>query len=89
MPKPPQAQVANTVRGFIATFANQPLNNFINTDILANPPLNMNSTTLNNLTTTLRGYIKNYKASATILASEVKKSNLTVQQLINLVYSRV
>lgn len=86
---PTKAQVTEHVINFIAAAANLKPGKIALDDILTDKPLFFDSTGLGFLTLTLRGYIKNHQESQTITSAEVKKKNLTVQGLIDLVYSKV
>lgn len=88
MSKPTKNEVTAYVTHQVSVFSGQPQTLFQQTDILASPPLSLNGTALNFLTLTLRGYILHHNGIHRIYAAEVRKTGLTVKDLIDLVYSK-
>lgn len=88
MSKPTKTEVTAYVTHQVSVFSGKPESQILGTDILAKSPLSLDSTALNFLTLTLRGYIQHHDGSKNIYAAEVKKSDLTVKGLIDLVYSK-
>jgi hypothetical protein len=54
-------------------------------NVLADAPLRMDSTSLANLALGLRNYVKGFDPEQTVTVTEVRKSGLTVEQLIDLI----
>lgn len=89
MDKPSKDKVFNDVKDFISKFTNRPISSLENEFELQKHPLRMDVPKLSFMTLSLRGYIKNFNASKTILLSEVKKSGVTVLSLCELVFNRI
>jgi len=81
--------VKNHVKAYISSFANIPISDIKDENVLTEHPLNLDSTKLLFLAMSLRGYIKSKKPQNTIRVSEVRKNQLTVHALYLIVLSRI
>jgi hypothetical protein len=86
---PPKEKVFNDTKDFISKFTNRPISKILDNFELQERPLKMDNPSLNFMTLSIRGYIKNYNPKKTILAKEVKQTGLTVLDLCNLVYNKI
>lgn len=77
------------VKRIIAEFVNMKPSSIKDNYILQNPPLQISTTKLNSLAVTLRSYIKAINMEKTITATEVKKKDLTVKKLGELVNTKL
>lgn len=89
MAKIPRAEVAQNVLKIISSFTNLKPALIKESQVLTKPPLLFDSTRLTFLALSLRGYVKLHNNSQTVLATEVKKSGLTVEGLIDLVHKKI
>jgi len=88
MPKPTKSQVSADVKRILSIFTKQPTDTILGSDVLTKAPLHFDNTSLNYLSLSLRGYIKQKGSSKSILAAEVKKTVLDVSGIIDIVYSK-
>lgn len=86
---PTKAEVSTRVILILSDFTNLSAGKISPGHILKDTPLKMDSTGLANLALALRGYIKAFKKEATITVTEVRKSGLSVQDLISLVHQKI
>lgn len=86
---PTADEVQEKVNIDVAEYASYPIEKLKPEHILKESPLRMDNPSLNFLTLSLRAYIKNYNKEQTLLAKEVKKSNMSVQLLGALVFGKI
>lgn len=89
MPKPTAAEVNLAVRTFVAGAANMNLGQVTLSLILRDPPLALDDNDLVFLATSLRGYVKRFKDSATVRAADTKRAGVTVGALASVVLTRL
>ncbi len=88
MAKPSKSQVSTDLKRILSIFSKLPVEEILDRDVLTKPPLHFDNTSLNFLTLSVRGYIKQKGSSKSILAAEIKKTDLTVSGLIDVAYSK-
>ncbi|WP_109437416.1 hypothetical protein [Aquimarina sp. AU119] len=89
MKKPTQSEIFTDVKDFVSKFSRFPVHKLKDNFILKSHPLKMNNPQLISMALALRGYVKNFEPNATVLATEIKKSNLTVALLCNLINNKI
>ncbi len=89
MKKPSKSEVFEDVKDFISKFSRFPVDKLENTFLLRGNPLKMNTPQLISMTLALRGYVKNFQPEKTVLASEVKKNNVSVAYLCTLINEKI
>lgn len=89
MPKPSADEVQDTVRTFVAGFAQMKVSAVGLTMVLRNPPLRFDDNKLVFLATSLRGYVRSFNPSGTVKSADTKKDGLTVKALGELVFKRI
>ncbi len=89
MKNPTKSEVFEDVKDFISKFARFPVDKLKDDFVLQENPLKMDNPQLITMTLAVRGYVKNFSPARTVLATEVKKSNLTVAGLCNLIYNKI
>ena len=88
-PLPSKDDVRQTVRTFVAGFANLNVGGVALTMVLRTPPLRLDDNQLVFLATTLRGYVQNFNPAGTVKAADTRKDGQTVQGLGDLVFERI
>ena len=86
---PSKKEIENKVHMDIAEYASYPIKKLKDEFILKENPLKMDNPSLNFLTLSLRAYIKKHNTNQTLLAKEVKKSQLTIKLLGKLVIKKI
>lgn len=86
--KPTRPQAAAKAAQLIGIYANYH-GQLKPTYVLQDPPLMMNSMQLTKLALALRAYVQLYDNTATIVASDIKKSGMTVADVTNLVFKKL
>ncbi|MFP9100908.1 hypothetical protein ACLI09_17820 [Flavobacterium sp. RHBU_24] len=83
------SKIENDVKAYVASYSHLAIGLIQDGHVLAKPPLNLDDTALAFLAGSLRSYVRHYKPSATVLASEVRKKGLTVKLLIDLITNKL
>jgi hypothetical protein len=87
-PMPSMTEIEKKVRDDIHLFSGFPQNKIKTEMVIAKPPLSLVDPAWNSLTLSLRAYIQFHNGDNTILLSEVKKKDQTVQGIIDIVTTR-
>jgi len=82
-----QSHVLNFINAFTNINVDDLTSKFLDTK-LTDAPFEFDNPSTAALTLTLRGYIQNTSPSQTILVTEVRSDGLTLQGLIDLVFSK-
>lgn len=80
--------IKTNVIAYIASFANRKSSALEDEYVLKEDPLNMDDTKLGFLALALRAYLKSIKPAATVLASEIRKKDLTVKGTYELIIQK-
>lgn len=88
MAEPSKDQVRQDVVGILTIFTGKKPEQINDEDELQ-VDLQLKPDRLNFLALSLRGYIKQHRPSATIVAQEIKKKGFKVKDLVDLVFKRV
>ena len=86
---PTKAQVEAKVYSDISLYSGISLSRIRPEHILADPPIQFADPAWNSLALSLRAYVRHNNGDNTVRLSEVKKKGLRVQDLCDLIYSRV
>lgn len=89
MAPPTQKDVEHDVRMYVASFAQLTLGQVQPPMKLRGLPINLDDNQLVFLATTLRGYVRNHNASATLRAADTRKDGQTVGGLGTVVHARI
>lgn len=87
--RPTIDEVNTHVRHQIADYVLADRNMIKDNSVLRNPPLKYDDSSLTNLATALRTYIKQFEPTKTLTPAEAKKAGVTVGTLCEMVRSRV
>ena len=87
--RPTVDEVNTHVRDQIADYVQFDRAKMKNSFVLRNPPLRYDDSSLVNLATALRTYIKQFEPTKTLTPAEAKKAGTTVGQLCDMVRARV
>lgn len=86
---PTKNQVSTEVKRILAEKANINPDHVKDNGKLTEWPLSLDSTALGFVAIDLRRYAKQQNSNATILASDVRKSGITVSALVTFVYNKI
>jgi hypothetical protein len=82
-------EVQDTVRTFVAAFAQMKVSDVGLMMVLKKAPLRFDDNKLVLLASSLRGYVKSFNPDGTVKSADTKKDGLTVQTLGELVFKRI
>lgn len=80
--------IKTNVIAYISSFVNMNPSNIKDEHILKEHPIKLDDVKLGFLAIALRGYLKSIKPSQTVLASEIRKKDLTVKKAYELIIKK-
>ncbi|MBD8081980.1 hypothetical protein [Chryseobacterium caseinilyticum] len=80
--------IKKNVIAYIASFANLPVQNVEDENVLKSNPLNLDDVKLGFLAIALRAYLKSLNPNQTILVSQLRKNGFTVKKTYELVIEK-